>query len=1189
MRVRLRLEVLEGLLARSAISQNHWAMRLGLSKGHLSNLLAGKHLYPSARTRERMLEVLGVSFETLFEVEPGHDLPDYPVQAALRSRYVIDRTVGHGGMGVVYLARDLRFGRSVAIKVVNEEVVSGVGADALLKEIIHGSRLQHHHVLPLLDAGDAEGAPYYVLPYLRDGSLRDLLRARRTLPIGRALTIASGIAAALDHAHGLGVLHCDVKPANVLLSDDHAYLIDFGIARVVQGEVWSGESRAEFDSGAGTPAYVSPEQARGEPVLDRRADVYSLACLLFEMLTGRPPFEGDTTLATVAKRFIEPPPDLRRLAPHLPAELADAIRRGLALDRDDRTPTAGALLADCRLAVATAGSVVGLGPDLLATPSRPSLLRRMALVTQQTRFAWRGLVRAPGVALAVMLTLGLGIGVNSVVFQVVDRLFLRAPEGVYAPEALRRVFIGSTFLGRHRISASASYAVLGDVRGAAGVAGAAAYFTSQMSLGRGPAAQPATVQLATHDLFTVLGPSPAVGRFFGAAEDAPGTGGTAVLGWAYWRGRFGGDPAVLGRVVELEGRPFTVIGVAPEGFTGVDPERVDVFLPLHNAADLRIGGPWATSRGIHWTRIVARLAPGATDHPAGEAATMRLRAADVGRQGADPEARVIMAPLLAARGPLASNDARVSLWVGGVSLVLLLITCANVVNLLLTRLTHREGEFAIWAALGAGRSRLVGAILGETLLLAAFAAVAGLLVAQLAGSLLWGLFLPDAVPVSPLTDGRVIAFTLVAALSLGLLAGAVPAWRASRADAGQALRAGRGAVGPARSLLRTGLLVGQAALSVTLLVGAGLFLRSFAAVRGLDAGVDMDHVAVVQMPFDRATFPPARARAVQREGMVRVAAMPGVVGVTGSNSAPMMTSWAELLRVPGLDSLPTSAAGGPYINIVGDGYFDVVGTAIAAGRGFTEADRAGAPPVAIVGAAMARLYWGEESPIGRCLMIGSAPAGCTEIVGVAADAPRASLLDRTATQYYVPAAQYAPESVHDVLFVRSTAGAATMAERIRATLQGLAPDLPLVRVTPLWEVAAPETRAWTLGSTLFGILGALALLVAALGLYGVLAFDVARRSREIGIRAALGATPRMVLTLVLRSGLYRVGGGLLLGLALAALVAGRLGPLLFRTDPHDPLIYLGVALVLLSAGVVACLLPAFRAARVAPMEALRAE
>jgi predicted permease len=1191
MRIRLKVAALQTLLAQRPRSQNDWAMKLGLSKGHLSDLVAGKHQYPSGRTRERMLEVLAVEFETLFEIEPGEAVPDHQIQRALHDHYLLDKEIGHGGMGTVYLARDIRLGRTVAVKVVSAEVVSGVGSQALLKEVIQTNRLQHPNILPVLDAGEVNGSPYYVMPYVRGGSLRALLRRDGRVPIGRTLALVGGVAAALDHAHTLGVLHCDVKPDNVLLTDDHSYLIDFGIGRVVRAEVWSGESRAEFDSGAGTPAYVSPEQARGDGDLDRRTDVYSLACMMFEMLSGRPPFEGANTLQTVAKRFTEAPPLLHVAAPMYPRQLSAVIQWGMAVDRHDRIESAGAFVRECRLAVAAAGSAVGLpaARQLSRGTLAARISERLDGAVNAIRLAVRTVARAPGLTFAVALTLGLGVGINAVMFNLLDRLFLQPPPGIVSPDQVRRVYITSTFRNRQVTKQSLAYPELDDVRATRSLASAAAFFRTRLSLGRGAAASEAQVLMATHDLFGLLGARAALGRFYDATDDVPGVGGTVVLSDAFWRSHYGQSTDVLGKTLLIGSGSYTVIGVAPPGFNGIDIESVDLFLPLRNAAHESIGGPWETSRGIHWLRVVTRLAPGVAAVTADADATLSLRTREPKSQPTDPKASVLTAPLLAARGPLASQDAKISLWLGGVAMILLIIACANVINLLLTRLTLREGEFAVRAALGAGRVRIAGQLLLESVILALFATTVGLAIVAWGGKLLGNLLLPGVVNPVALSAWRVPLFTLGIALGAGILAGALPAWWNSRLDVAGALKIGRGGSASRHSRLRTGLLIFQTALSVLLLIGAGLFVRSMNRARHLDAGIDLEHLIVATVNLATLGIDSAQATVVQQSAIERIAALPGVAGAVGSNELFFSNNWADDLSIPGFDTIPVAKSGGPYINIVGSNYFATVGTAIRAGRGFNDGDRLGSPPVTVIGATMARLIWPGESPLGRCMRIGGPDKPCSEIVGVAEDAPRESLLDRENSQYYVPAAQYRPSAPFETLFIRATGDPERMLNAVRGEITTISEALPFVDVRLLRSLTSRETRAWQLGATLFSMFGGLAMVVAALGLYSVLAFTVASRTREFGIRAALGATVTDMSTMVLKSGLRMILAGLLIGFALA-LAAGRwVAPLLYQTAPDDPLVFGTVGVLLLVVGSCACLIPARRATRVMPMEALRSE
>ena len=1191
MRIRLKIDRLQQILAQSSLSQNHWAIRLGLSKGHLSNLLSGKHPYPSARTRERMLEVLNVPFDELFEVEQGTELPDHPIQKALAQHYIIDRQVGQGGMGTVYQARDLRLGRVVAIKIVNAEAVSGVGSSTLLREIIHTNRLQHHNILPVLDIGEADGAPFYVMPHVRGGSLADLLRQQGRLPVWRVLSVMGGVASALDYAHRNGILHCDVKPANVLLSDDHAYLADFGIARVIQSEVWSGEWRAEYDSGAGTPAYVSPEQARGDPDIDARSDVYSMACMVFEMLTGKPPFEGPTTLATVAQRFHGEPPRVTALAPGLSPELSDAVYRAMAVDRNIRTPSAMRFFEECRKALIKSGSITGVSvsQETHGVVTQPPLREKLNGIRQDIRFALRGIARAPGFALAVALTLGLGIGANAVMFGLIDRLLLRPPEHVTSPETVKRLYVSRSFAGEQIQVESQAWQDIEDWRRAGSFSSVAAYFNTRLPADRGSRAVEIRAVLTTANYFPLLGVTPYRGRFFSPEEDAVGAAGTVILSHAYWKKRYNGSNDAIGQVLKLGRGDYTVIGIAPQGFTGINLQRVDVFLPLAAAAHETIGGDWQTSRAFYWVRGIARLAPGTSVAAAESEATVLHRAGRAESRGYDKNATVIVAPVLEGRGPRAAREVKVSMWLAGVSLILLIIACANVMNLILARLTHRDRELAVRVALGAGRARLIGQLVTETVVLAVIAATTGLLLAQWGGTLLQRTLIPEVTWASPLTDWRVVSFTLFVTLMAGLISGIVPAWKSSRPDLASSLKVGRGGPGMHRSRLRSTLLVFQAGLSVLLLIGAGLFVKSIGLIRTMNTGMDLQLLVVASVDLTAAGYAPADAANLQRDVMEQIARLPGVAGVTASHSVPFWSSWSEDFKAVGVDSIPPLPGGGPYINAVAPRYFEVMGTPIVKGRGLTENDRAGTTRVAVLGETMARLIWRGQDPIGRCILIGGDSMPCTEIVGIAADAPRQSLLDRENAQYYVPAGQSKPDEPFEALFIRSTGDARSIAQPVHRILTRISPDLPFVDVRPLWDLTEQETRAWNLGATLFTIFGALAMIVAAIGLYSVLSFSVARRTQEFGVRGALGATMGSIVGLVLRGGMRLVIVGIVIGFGVALLSGHWLAPLLYQTSPRDPMVFGSVALLLLLSAAVACLIPAVRATRITPMEALRSE
>jgi len=815
--------------------------------------------------------------------------------------------------------------------------------------------------------------------------------------------------------------------------------------------------------------------------------------------------------------------------------------------------------------------------------------------------AERSLRRNPGFSAGVILTLALGIGANAAMFGVLDRLLFQPPADIANPDAVRRVMAVGTYPGTGlERSGIGTYQDYLDLDKVAAFRRVAAYSDVEANtLGSGLDATRVRVVCATWTFFPLLGVRAERGRFFGESEDRVGATPTAVVSDEYWRSKMAADPDVLGKTLELGGHAYSIVGVAPPGFTGVDLKAVDVWLPLVTAGVLKYGDSWLHNRGFYWLNAVARLAPGADVEAAAAEATaahVNGRREDIAKGNYPKDARIALDPLITARGPEASGESKVARWLGGVSLLVLLIACANVANLLLARGTRRRREVAVRLALGVGRARLVATMVMESLLLSLVGGGVALLFANWGGVVIRRTLLPGVFFPGSAVSGRILVFILVAAVVAGLLAGLGPAFQSTRADVSGDLAMGAGTGSGRRSWARATLTVVQAALSVVLLVGAGLFVRSVSAVHHIDLGLDVDHLVTARIEFETQAIQLFDAQGAQeqnqvyREAMERLAKVPGVAAVAGTSS-PFGWASATRLEVPGLDSIPDLPGAGPYYQYVTPGYFRTVGLKVTRGRAFKGADDDGAELVATVSERMARTLWPHEDPLGKCLLIGGTEKGakkCTTVVGVVEDAAREGIRDAAFMAYYMPLAQRANERING-LYVRTSGDPTRLAARVAPVLRGLDPRIRYASVAPLQDELDPQERSWTLGATMFTVFGLLALLVAAVGLYGVLAFDVAQRTRELGIRTALGAERARLLRGVVLDGLRMATLGIVIGLGIALVAAPYVGDLLFEVSPRDPDVFVGVAAALVLVALVASFVPGVRATRVDPMVALRTE
>jgi putative ABC transport system permease protein len=817
---------------------------------------------------------------------------------------------------------------------------------------------------------------------------------------------------------------------------------------------------------------------------------------------------------------------------------------------------------------------------------------RIEAVWQDVAYAGRQLRRSPGFAAAVVVTLGIAIAANATMFGIVDRLLLKPPAYLRDPGRTHRVYL-ARFVPDERAEFTGnniSYKRYRELADSARLLDeAAAFFSADMVVGTGDDARQLRVGVVSASFWRMFDARPAVGRYFADPEDrTPRGDAVAVLGYGYWKSRYGGRADALGQRLRIGGVTYTVVGVAPEGFNGMAMNALVAYVPITTVGHDMFGDMYFQGHNVSWMEMFARRKPGTSVAAAQAELTARYRASVLATPNHQPlkemRPRAILAPVLFDRGPRPNQEARVALWLAGVAGVVLLIACANVANLLLARSRRRTREIAVRVALGIGRGRLVGQLLTETVLLGLLGGVLGLALAHWGGGVLRALLLPDVDWATGGLDHRLLLATGVAAVLAGVLAGLTPAVQAGRVDVNSALKAGGREGSAQRSRTRAALLVLQVALSLVLLVGAGVFAQSLRNVRGVELGFDAERVLYVYPDLSPAQAPEEQRRQLVERMRARAEELPQVEHASVTASVPFWMTWNEDLHVPGVDSV--GRLGDFSTNAVSPDYFATMGTRIVRGRGISDADRMGAPLVAVVDQAMARALWPGADPIGQCLKVGADTAPCTTVVGVSQDVRRGEF-DAPAMEYYLAAAQLKQAAAGVLVRTRGDARRAT--ERVRRDLQRLAPGTVYVGARPLQDVVDPELRPWRLGATMFAVFGGLAFLLAAVGLYGVIAFNVAQRAHELGVRVALGAQTGHILRLVVGEGVRVTALGIALG-GLVALGVGRfVAPLLFQVSPRDPATLAGVAGALVAIAIAASGIPAWRASRVDPSVALRTD
>jgi len=820
-------------------------------------------------------------------------------------------------------------------------------------------------------------------------------------------------------------------------------------------------------------------------------------------------------------------------------------------------------------------------------------------VHQDVRYAIRGLLRSPGFTITVVLTLALGIGANAAMFGVIDRLMLRPFPYLRDPSTVDRVYLQTTIDGRTSSHPVLEYTRYLDLRRWTSVFSEFAGFTEwRLAIGRGEAARERQVAGFNASFFHFFDARPVIGRFFDAAEDSiPRGANVVVLSYGFWKSEFAGRN-VLGEPLQVGPLTLTIIGVAPAGFVGVsEAEAPAVFLPITTMAyALNQGNAehFATSYGWTWMSVMARRKPGVS----GDAATADLTRAYILSRDAQrlqnprtlpanlAHPRGIAGPLKTAAGPGASLEARTLLWVSGVAAIVFLIACANVANLMVARVLRRRREIAVRLALGAGRRRLSSQFLIEALLLATIGCGAGILVAQWISAALRQLLIRDGVAGGLATEWRTLVAASAVALVAAILTSIGPALLAVRNDLTISLRAGARGGTHQRSRLRSALLVLQASLSVALLVGAGLFVRSLANARAAHLGWDPEPVLIVTPNYRGFPMDSAARDAFRRRLLETAQSLPGVRFAARVNSLPFGTNTYSL-SVPGIDSV--ERLGRFNYQSTTPGYFQTVDTRILRGRALSSEDRGAAPRVAVVSESMARALWPGRDPIDQCIHVGRGPTPCTTVVGVAEDAVQTNITDTERFMYYLSDEQ-PPQTPGNRLFLRmASSDVSREAEGVRRALQQIMPGSAYVTVSNLEDLVDNQRRSWRLGAMMFVAFGALALLVAAVGLYGVIAYNVVQRMHELGVRIALGAQARDIVRLVMGQGIAFAAAGVAIGTGVALFAARWIQPLLYQQSARDPVVIAAVGATIGVVTLLATAVPTLRATRADPNTALRSD
>jgi predicted permease len=825
-------------------------------------------------------------------------------------------------------------------------------------------------------------------------------------------------------------------------------------------------------------------------------------------------------------------------------------------------------------------------------------------LVQDARYATRWLLRSPGFAAIAVLSLGLGIGFNTAIFAVVDALLLR-PLPVREPARLVDIYTSGSDGDTYSTN---SLPDLLDFRGQVGafeeVTGYSPIFAG---VRRGERSRLVLGEIVTGNYFSALGVSARLGRTILPADDEPAAARIVVLSNRFWKREFGGDPRAIGQSLKIRGQQFDVVGVIDDGFTGMVPMLApEIWVPIRYADEVEpvginesVPSPTGTSRldrrGQRWLFAKARLRSGTRVEEARaqvEVVAARLRAEHA---QTNKNRRVTVRPASDTR--LHPEADRMLSWIvaGTMSAValVLVIACANVAGMLIARATARQKEISIRLAIGAARGRVVRQLLTESLILGLLGAAIGVVVASWLTRLLNTFDLPIPVPLSLdlRLDYRVLGFAMVTAILTGALAGLAPALRATRASLASELKGDQPAerFGGRRWSLRDLLVASQMAVTVVLLVCAGLLMRSLSAAGRADVGFPANGLAIVSADTGMLRYSAEQSRAFWSEAQRRIEALPGVSNAALASRVPFSINFNRAsIAIPGQQKSADEMGASINSAVVSPRYFDTLRIGVLEGRAFTDADTPDTRRVAIISQALAKRHWPNESAVGRIVFQRTLDSGRSyEIVGVVADHAQQTVGEAPAPAIYFSTTQQ--PSGFNVVVARTSADDTDLVASMRATLLSLEPDLLLLESQTMAAQIQTMLFPVRVAGVLVSVFSGLGLLLAGIGLYGIIAFAVTQRTREIGIRMAIGATATSVIGLVLRQGLSLALGGLVAGVLLSAAATRVVAGALYGVGVADPVAWGVAAGVLLTMAVVANAIPAFRAVRIDPVRALRRE